>query len=312
MILLSCFNFISIIIWLYRLSPWHNFRYLQRRLIEPVSDEHADDSEEDQFRKQFVYRYLQGDGTFMLRLIVANVSDYVCRRITIELYRVFRQSFEKHTIGREPLFRPILVDQEHENNDLNASIDQRIKTDIPPIPNPRHGKVFVERTIFPRTSSFNQDDIDQSEPLQVDLNLEASDTPTKQIRFRSSAIPLLKDIRRSSEIQIDSSGSIISRYQNVESQLELEMKLPSPIASPVASTPPPVPPPPPPLKGPSPYATTYLPSRKRSEHELPYIDDSVSSGSTSGRLINTTVVQKAEKPKTLASTDIFFRRSHDV
>jgi hypothetical protein len=67
------------------------------------------------------------------------------------------------------------------------------------------------------------------------------------------------------------------------------------------------------LKGPSPYATTYLTTKKRNEHELPYIDDSISSGSTSGRLTSTTVVQQSEKPTTtLASTNIFFRRSHDV
>lgn len=296
-------NFASIVIWLYRLLPWCNFRYLERRLAGQMSL-HSDQREMNELKRQFVYRYLQGDGTFMLRLIVANVSDYVCRRIIIELYRVFYQSLTKHTIGREALFKPILIDQDEEiseekqQEDENTSTDQTIKPEIPPIPNPRHGRIFVERTVmFPQTSSLEKIDMEQSES-----NLEPPDATTRQIRLRSSAIPLLKDIRRSSEIQIDSSESIISRYKNLES----DSILPSPIQSP-----PPPPFPPPSSKGPSPYATTYLTSRKRSEHELPYIDDSVSSGSTSGRM-TTTVVHKDEKPKTLASTNIFFRRSHDV
>ena len=272
-----------------------------------------DDHEAKELKKQFVYRYLQGDGTFMLRLIVSNVSDYVCRRIIVELYRVFYQSLEKHTIGRESLFKPILVEQEgeisHEKHleDEGGSTDQIIKPEIPPIPNPRHGRLFVERSvIFPQTSSFEKMDMEQSESIPSDSNIEPLETTIRQIRLRSSAIPLLKDIRRSSEIHIDSSESNISHYKNLES----DTRFPSPIHSPIASSLPPLPPPS--LKGPSPYATTYLTTRKRSEHELPYIDDSVSSGSTSGRMTSTTVVQQAEKAKTLASTNIFFRRSHDV
>ena len=52
-------------------------------------------------RRQFVYQYLQGDGTFMLRLVASNVSDYVCRKIIAELYRVFCQSLIADRIRHE-------------------------------------------------------------------------------------------------------------------------------------------------------------------------------------------------------------------
>ncbi len=303
LIIISFFNFASIIIWLYRLSPYHNFHYLERRLkIHFLTDNPND------LKKKFVYRYLQGDGTFMLRLVASNVSDYVCRKIISELYEIFYQSLQRKIIGRESLFKPIPHDneQDQDDNDDDGSTDQTITADIPPIPNPRQGKILVERDIFPRLPS-EITDIEQNEPQQTD-----SSATTGQTRLRSSVIPLLKDIRRASEIQIDSSGPPTPRYKNVEFDLEQqETILSSPSMVPLHLPPPP--PPPPALKGPSPYATTYLTTKKRNEHELPYIDDSISSGSTSGRLTSTTVVQQSEKPTTtLASTNIFFRRSHDV
>jgi hypothetical protein len=243
----------------------------------------------------------------MLRLVASNVSDYVCRKIISELYEIFYQSLQRKIIGRESLFKPIPHDneQDQDDNDDDGSTDQTITADIPPIPNPRQGKILVERDIFPRLPS-EITDIEQNEPQQTD-----SSATTGQTRLRSSVIPLLKDIRRASEIQIDSSGPPTPRYKNVEFDLEQqETILSSPSMVPLHLPPPP---PPPALKGPSPYATTYLTTKKRNEHELPYIDDSISSGSTSGRLTSTTVVQQSEKPTTtLASTNIFFRRSHDV
>ncbi len=262
----------------------------------------------------------------MIHLIISNVSDYVCRRIITELYQVFCQSLKAHTIGREPLFQPIIVDDEqqddddddkkqddHENIDDDGSTDQTITADIPPIPNPRQGRIFIERDSFPKLPP-EMTDIEQIEPIQIDSSSRSMSVASGQTRLRSSLIPLLKDVRRASEMQIDSSESTTPHYKNVEFHIEPDTTLSSPLPSPSVPPPhlPPPPPPPPPLKGPSPYATTYLTSRKRSEQELPYIDDSISSGSTSARLTNTTVVQKSEKPTTLASTSIFFRRSHDV
>jgi hypothetical protein len=256
----------------------------------------------------------------MIHLIISNVSDYVCRRIISELYKVFCQSLKTKTIGREPLFQPILVDNEQDDDkkeddkeniddDDDGSTDQTIAADIPPIPNPRQGRIFVELPKLPSEMT----DIEENEPTQIDSSSRPTTDASGQIRFRSSFIPLLKDIRRTSEMQVDSPESTTPRYKNVEFYVEPNITLSSPLSSP--SVPPPhltPPPPPPALKGPSPYATTYLTSKKRTEQELPYIDDSISSGSTSGRLASTTVVQQSEKPTKLGSTSIFFRRSHDV
>jgi hypothetical protein len=275
-----------------------------------------DDHDENGLKKKFVYRYLQGDGAFMLRLVASNVNDYVCRKMITELYQIFCQSLKAQTIGRERLFKPIRDINEHDDiskqdeNDDDGSTDQTIAPDIPPIPNPRQGKIFLERDIFPKLP-LDITDIEQTEPQQTDSSSRLTTAISGPTRVRSSQIPLLKDLRRTMEIKIDSSDITTPRYKNVEFNIEpdtaLSSALPSPSIAPLH-----LPPPPPALKGPSPYATTYLTSRKRSEHELPYIDDSISSGSTSGRLTSTTVVQKSEKPTTLGSTNIFFRRSHDV
>jgi hypothetical protein len=128
-------------------------------------------------------------------------------------------------------------------------------------------------------------------------------------------IPLLKDIHHTPEIQIDSSDATTPIYKNSEFFLESDPILLSTKPSPsIPSHPPPLPPlPPSSMKGPSPYATTYLTTKNGNEHELPYIDDSISSGSTSVRLTNPSVVRESEKPRTkLASATLFFRRSHDV
>ena len=168
-------------------------------------------------------------------------------------------------------------------------------------------KIFVERDLLPRLSSDLVDNTGRNEQKQADSSRMSFDNSSGQGRLRSSMIPLLKDIRRTVEVQMDSSEASTPRYKNVEFHPELDTALSSP------SSPPPPPPPPLSTKGPSPYATTYLTTKPRNEHELPYIDDSISSGSISGRTTSTTVVQQSEKPKiTLASTNIFFRRSHDV
>ena len=295
------------------MSPYHGFRYLERRLVLHFLTNENDS--ENELRRKFVYHYLKGDGTFMLRLVANNVSDYVCRKIISELYQVFHQSLKTRTIGREPLFKPIIHEkfqddnEEDDNNKQNfdddGSTDQTIAPDIPPLPNPRHGKIFVERDITPKLTS-DITDVGQNESPQVDSNSLSTSTTSGQTRVRSSLIPLLKDIRRTTEIQMDSTDTATPRYKNVEFLLESDTTI-------LSTAPLHLPPPPPATKGPSPYATTYLTTKKRNEHELPYIDDSISSGSLSGRLISTTVAPQTEKPTTtLSSTNIFFRRSHDV
>ncbi|CAF4775837.1 unnamed protein product, partial [Rotaria magnacalcarata] len=76
----------------------------------------------------FVYQYLKGDGTFMLRLVASNVSDYVCRKIIVELYKVFHKSLNSNTIGRKPLFKPILNykrDDDDDDHDLEQDDDNK-------------------------------------------------------------------------------------------------------------------------------------------------------------------------------------------
>jgi len=295
------------------MSPYTNFHYLERRLIiNFLTDEH---SNEQELRHIFVYRYLQGDGTFMLRLIAANVSDYVCTKIILELYIKFRTALLNNKIGREPLFKPIPKERSEDekdpnDNDDDGSTDQTIAADIPPIPNPRHGKLFIERDILPYSASdasFNE----QHEPRRgVSFSLPTT-TDNEQIHLRNSPLPILKDIRHTVNTQIDSSDRPIPQRKSVEFNLELE-------TTPVSTPPSPSTPSPPltsTIKGPSPYATTYLITKKRNEHELPYIDDSISSSSTSGRSTSAAAVaRQSQKPTTIlkSTTDPSFQRTHDV
>ncbi|CAF1274208.1 unnamed protein product [Adineta ricciae] len=323
LIILSLCNFFSILIWFYRISPRRNFRYLERRLTWHFLTDEQNHTIEN--KRLFVNQYLQGDGIFMLHLITSNVSDYVCRKIIIELYQVFHRSLDAHMIGREPLFKPISMEKLDDNleeskhndddDDDDGSTDQTIAPDIPPVPNPRQGRISLAHETSTKLST------DQPETVQpIVQHLEVKSTPTHspsgQKRLRSSLIPLLKDIRQTSEIHMDSSASTTPRYKNVEFSLESDTIVP--YNKPTLSVPTHLPPSLPSpsilnLKGPSPYATTYLTTKKRNEHELPYIDDSISSGSTSVRLISTGSVQEPARPKTtLTSTTSFFHRSHDV
>ena len=306
------------------MSPYNNFHYLERRLTLHFLSNEPDEGKD--LRRKFVYQYLQGDGTFMLRLITSNVSDYVCRKIVLELYTVFHRSLKKHTIGREPLFKSISIDRSDEDmvgeektkhtdhdNDDDGSTGQTVATDIPPVPNPRQTKTTTGQDISMKLST-DQPENEPNEAQQTDSTSTPISSPNSQKRPRSSVIPLLKDIRRAPEIHMDSSAATTPRYKNVEFLLEPDTIVLSALPSPSVPTHPP--PPPPPLsimKGPSPYATTYLTTKRRNEHELPYIDDSISSGSTSARVISTASVQESGRPKAkLTSAAAFFRRSHDV
>jgi hypothetical protein len=313
LVILSFFNAASILMWLYRVSPYTNFHYLERRLIiHFLTDEH---SNEQELRHMFVYRYLQGDGTFMLRLLASNVSDYVCTKIILELYRKFRIAILTDKIGRESLFKPIPIDKSKDDNDDvvddDESTDQTITADIPPVPNPRHGKIFIERDTLPRSSSDTSINGRHEPHRAVSFSLSTT-TNNGQVHLHASPIPPFKNIPHTSNIQADASERSTPRHKSVEFHIEPETTSLS--SSPSTSSPKtPSPPSFSTVKGPSPYATTYLTTKKRNDHELPYIDDSISSSSNSGRSANATVVQQSEKPTTiLASTNPVFQRTHDV
>ena len=283
LVILSCFNVASIILWLYRVSPFTNFHYLERRLtLHFLSDEHTNEQE---LRHIFVYQYLQGDGTFMLRLLTSNVSDYVCTKIILELYRKFRTSMLTEKIGRESLFKPVTQSRSEENieND-DGSTDQTIAADVPPIPNPRQGKLFVENDILLRSSS-DTSSIEHPHTTQrtVSFSIPVS-TQGASMRFPTSPLTALKEPHRSSITDEEVSDQLILE-QDIEVTPESD---PSPSTLPLlpsSST----------SKGPSPYATTYLVPKKRNEHEMPYIDDSISSGSTSGRSTNAVVTRQSAR-----------------
>ena len=312
LLILSCFNLMSIFIWLYRMSPYNNFHYLERRLVlHFLTDEHEQDRD---VRRQFVYRYLKGDGTFMLRLIAANVSDYVCTKIILELYDVFRSSLTRHTIGRESLFKLVTTttttksdhDTDQERTSMENDDDQRtvksVIEDIPPVPNPRQGKLSVDRDFLPTSPS----DLEQMEPRSAGFYPGATN---EHVQMHTSMLPLMKDTRRAS----DSSERTTSRYRNMELQVDSDTMQLEVSERPQALSCPPSPPPT--TKGPSPYATTYLSSTKKNEHEVPYVDESIASSSASGRATSVPVARRSDKSATtttLAQTDVFFRRSHDV
>jgi hypothetical protein len=309
------FNAASILIWLYRISPYTNFHYLERRLIVHfLTDEHSD---EQNFRHIFVYRYLQGDGTFMLRLLATNVSDYVCTKIILELYKKFRTALLNDRIGREALFKLISEEKSEEKKSLNDDDDgstDQTSDDIPPIPNPRHGKISIERDILPRSSSDTSLNEQHQSRRTVSFSLPTT-MNNEQIHLQNSPLTLLEDIRRPLNTQMDSTDRSTSRRRSIEFHPEFESTPLSTPPLPLTPSPPPLPPLPPTLtmKGPSPYATTYLTAMKRNEHEVPYIDDSISSSSTSGRSTSAAVVRQSPKPTTmLASTNPLFPRSHDV
>lgn len=283
--------------WLYRMHPYYSFRYLKRRLIWDVIDQH---DSPDSLRHKFVDNYLQSDGIFMIRLIANNVSDYVCRKIIFELFQIFHRSYVAKTIGREPLFQSLSSLKTDDESDEIPS--EKIET--PPIPNPRQGKISVERISLPKLPIENENETNEDQQSSI-----SNVSNVEQTRLRTSAIPMLKDLRRTPEIHSDSPERQTPRYKNLDFQLEPE-KIVSTSTSTSTSTSSssPLEPISSGTKGPSPYATTYLTTKKAAEHELPYIDDSMSSGSTSAR-----VRQMEKMPlSSIPSTNVFFRRSHDV
>jgi hypothetical protein len=290
------------------MSPYTNFHYLERRLaVHFLTEEHTTEQE---LRHIFVYRYLQGDGTFMLRLLATNVNDYACSKIILELYKKFRTALLNNRIGRESLFQPISKDEDEDNlnDDDDESTDQTI-ADIPPIPNPRHGRIFIERDSLPHSSS-DASISEQHEPRRTVSFTLPPTIDNEQIHLRNSPLTQIKDIRHKENIQMDSSDRLNLRHISEEFHLGPETTLLSTPPSPASF---------PPLrssttiKSTSPYATTYLTTKTQNEQELPYVDDSISGSSTSDRLASATTTRPSQKSTTiLTSTNPLYRRSHDV
>ena len=310
---MSIFNATSILIWFYRISPYTSFHYLERRIIVHfLSDEH---SKEQELRHIFVYKYLQGDGTFMLRLLASNVSDYVCTKIVLELYRKFRLTFINDKTGRELLFEPIAkkISEDENNPTDDESTGQSITTDFLPIPNPRQGKIFIERNTLRHTSSDTAV-IRQPEPHRTISFTLPTTTINEDPHFPTPLTSqFLKHIHPISSELTDASQQTLSLNKSAEFQLGSEI---SPL-----STPPSLSTPSPPtlsisstlMRGPSPYATTFILPKKRNEHELPYADDSNSSNSASVQPTHTSVYHRSQSAgAALSSSSSLLQRSHDV
>ena len=307
LIILAIFNCSSILMWLYRISPYNNFHYLERRLIVQFLTE-ARTTEQD-LRHIFVYRYLQGDGTFMLRLVASNVNDYVCTKIVLELYRKFRLAILNDRIGRESVFKPISKEKQFEDendfDDEDGSTDQT-GTDIPPIPNPRHGKIFIEHSSS-ETSFIEQQSTSQARRA-VSFSLPTT-VDNRQIHLRDSPVSFYKDIHHAINIQKESSDQLDIPLRKT-TEYPFDEKI-TPLSSLPTS-----PSFPPSTMGKflSPYATTYLTTDQRNEQdESSYLDDDLSNSSISGRFASNTEFQLSQRPTiTSISTNLSVQRTHDV
>ncbi|CAF0802599.1 unnamed protein product [Didymodactylos carnosus] len=146
LVLLSLFNGVSIVIWLYRMSPFNNLQYLERRL--PKLDE-AD------IRRVFVYRYLQGDGTFMLRLIASNVSDYVCNKVIAEVYKTFKTAFESGTIEQQTITKRSKTPVNENIDDNNKhKPHSEVKSQHNSTNNDDDQQTRVDRPIYTRSAGY--------------------------------------------------------------------------------------------------------------------------------------------------------------
>ncbi|CAF1509266.1 unnamed protein product [Adineta ricciae] len=313
LLILSIFNATSILIWFYRISPYTSFHYLERRInIHFLSDEH---SKEQELRHIFVYKYLQGDGTFMLRLLASNVSDYVCTKIVLELYRKFRSTFINDKTGREALFESITkkISEDENNPTDDESTCQSVTTDCLPIPNSRQGKIFIERNILRATSSDTAV-IKQSEPHRtVSFTLPTTILDEDPQSTTPLTSEFLKSIHPTSSVETDVSQQTIPQNKTAEFQLGSEtsplstppsLSTPSPPALSISSTL---------MRGPSPYATTFILPKKRNEYELPYVDDNNSSNPPIVQPTHTSVYHRSQSAAAaLASSNSLLQRSHDV
>ena len=100
-------NIYSLLVWTYRFLPAKCLRYITRRIeimrqalfwrnknplnFEPVSaDLQMHEFERDLIR-HFVHDYLESDGLFILRVLSANTSDFVCTELIQELWKYYRK-----------------------------------------------------------------------------------------------------------------------------------------------------------------------------------------------------------------------------
>jgi hypothetical protein len=253
------------IVCLYRLSSTKDFRYFEQRLTLHVNNDEHD------MRRTFVYQYLQADGIFMLRLLMSNVNDYVTMKVLFELYRNFRQTILNENNERKCVFQPIRVSQSngHIDNDSDdgTTTDQTMTADLPPIPNPRQGTSMQPTATFACSSSDSS---------SVDVLV-----PQRMVSF---SLPV-----KVHRLAITRQDSHISSPNDDES---LHDEPDSPLATSNS-------------KGPSPYATTYLVSNKITEQEMIYIDESVSSGSTSVKTLKQPI-------SSVRRANSIFHRTHDV
>lgn len=100
-------NVYSLLLWSYRFSPLSRLRYIQRRVEIDVIAKSSNEisklynlekpkAELKQFQieliEKFVTEYLEPDGTFMLRVVSSNVSDFVCTQLIQELWKNYFKS----------------------------------------------------------------------------------------------------------------------------------------------------------------------------------------------------------------------------
>ena len=99
-------NVYSLVVWTYRFMPSKRLRYITRRIEimrqalfwrnkNPLNFEQSNDLQMHEFEKDlirhFVHDYLESDGLFILRVLSANTSDFVCTELIQELWKYYRK-----------------------------------------------------------------------------------------------------------------------------------------------------------------------------------------------------------------------------
>ena len=125
--LVLCINIYSLCVWTYRFLPLKRERYIARRIeimrqallwrnknplnFEATAAQAADlqmhEFERDLIR-HFVHDYLESDGLFILRVLSANTSDFVCTELIQELWKYYRKQRKVSIkIGLFPFLRKV-------------------------------------------------------------------------------------------------------------------------------------------------------------------------------------------------------------
>ena len=255
--LVLAINVYSLLVWTYRFLPAKRLRYVERRIeimrqalfwrnrnplnFDNTSQSNGNESTlrmhefEKDLVRHFVHDYLESDGLFILRVLSANTSDFVCTELIQELWKYYRK---QRKFNRQEEEEDEEEDKEEDDDDDDNNVEeekppprrrrlvqQSQRRPRPPLPPPPPTTTTTKTTSLEKGEQFEEQEEEEGEEAEseseeeeiVEEIVEGKKDSTNKHRFQQRVNKTQKTLQQQQvkEEQVDDNEKSVEFYLQV-------------------------------------------------------------------------------------------------